>query len=123
MQSTRNFVEMDTGRGFIKARAAIVTVSNGVLAAGKIKFMPELPKRQVDAIAKLTLGSYDHVALELKGNPLQLRNDDLVFEKASGPKTAALLANVSGTPLAMVEVAGKLGRELAQAGEAAMVDF
>ena len=56
-------------------------------------------KRQLDAIAKLSLGSYDHVALELKGNPLQLRNDDLVFEKATGARTAALLANVSGTPL------------------------
>ena len=123
MHSTRNFVEMDTGRGFIKARAAIVTASNGVLAADKIKFTPELPKRHLDAIAKLTLGSYDHVALELKGNPLQLRNDDLVFEKASGAKTAALLANVSGTPLAMVEIAGKFGAELVKAGEAAMTDF
>jgi len=123
MQSTSNWVEMDTGRGFIKARAAIVTVSTGVLAAGKIKFMPELPKRQLDAIAKLSLGSYDHVALELKGNPLQLRPDDLVFEKPSGPRTAALLANISGTPLATVELAGKLGAELSKAGEAAMTDF
>ena len=57
-----------------------------------------------------------------KGNPLQLQNDDLVFEQANGPRTAALLANVSGTPLCMVEVAGKFGRELS-AGEAAMVDF
>jgi monoamine oxidase len=123
MQSTRSLIEMDTGRGLIKARAAIVTVSNGVLAADKIKFAPELPPRHRDAIGKLTLGSYDHVALELKGNPLQLRNDDLVFEKASGAKTAALLANVSGTPLAMVELAGKFGAELAKAGEAAMTDF
>ena len=123
MHSTRGFVEMDAGRGFIKARAAIVTVSNGVLAAEKIKFAPDLPPRHRDAIAKLSLGSYDHVALELKGNPLQLQNDDLVFEKASGPRTAALLANVSGTPLALVEIAGKLGRELAGQGEAAMIDF
>jgi monoamine oxidase len=34
-----------------------------------------------------------------------------------------LLANVSGTPLCMVELAGKFGRELSQGGEAAMVDF
>jgi monoamine oxidase len=121
--STRNSVEIETGRGRIVARAAVVTVSNGVLAADKIKFTPDLPKRQVDAIAKLSLGSYDHVALELKGNPLQLQNDDLVFEQAKGPRTAALLANVSGTPLCMVELAGKFGRELSQGGEAAMVDF
>ncbi len=123
MQSTRTSVEIETTRGRISARAAIVTVSNGILAADKIKFIPELPKRQIDAIAKLSLGSYDHVALELKGNPLGLQNDDLVFEKATGTRTAAMLANISGTPLCMVEIAGKLGRELDQAGEAAMVDF
>jgi len=123
MQSLRNAVEIETARGRITARAVIVTASNGVLDAGKIKFTPDLPKRHVDAVAKLSLGSYDHVALELKGNPLQLQNDDLVFEKPGSARTAALLANVSGTPLAMVEVAGKLGRELSGQGEAAMVDF
>jgi monoamine oxidase len=123
MQSLRNAVEIETARGRITARAVIVTASNGVLDAGKIKFTPDLPKRHLDAIAKLSLGSYDHVALELKGNPLQLQNDDLVFEKPGSARTAALLANVSGTPLAMVEVAGKLGRELSGQGEAAMVDF
>jgi monoamine oxidase len=121
--STRNFVEMEAGRGFVKARAAIVTASIGVLAAEKIKFEPALPKRQIDALAKLSLGSYDHVAIELPGNPLQLRNDDLVFEKATSPRTAALLANMSGTPLCMVDVGGKFGAELSQKGEAAMVDF
>jgi monoamine oxidase len=123
IQSGRNLVEMDAGRGFIKARAAIITVSTAVLAAEKIKFLPELPKRQVDALAKLSLGSYDHIALELKGNPLQLRNDDLVFEKSNGPRTAALLANVSGTSLALVDVGGRFGAELSKAGEAAMTDF
>lgn len=123
IQSLRNAVEIETPRGRITARAVIVTASNGVLEAGKIRFAPDLPKRHVDAIAKLSLGSYDHVALELKGNPLQLQNDDLVFEKATSARTAALLANVSGTPLALVEVAGKLGRELSGQGEAAMIDF
>ena len=123
MQSTRNSVEIETARGRINARAAIVTVSTGVLLADKIKFAPALPKRQIDALAKLSLGSYDHVALELANNPLQLRNDDLVFEKANGARTAALLANVSGTPLCMVEVGGKFGAELSQSGEAAMIAF
>ena len=123
LQSTRNTVEIETARGRIHARAAIVTVSTGVLLAERIKFAPALPKRQIDALARLSLGSYDHVALELANNPLQLRNDDLVFEKASGARTGALLANVSGTPLCMIEVGGKFGAELSQAGETAMIDF
>ena len=62
--------------------------------------------------AKLSLGSYDHIALELAGNPLGLDSDDLVFEKSADTHTAAILANVSGTPLCLIEVAGSFGRDL-----------
>ena len=37
--------------------------------------------------------------------------------------TAAILANVSGTQLCLIEVAGTFGRDLAAQGEAAMVNF
>jgi monoamine oxidase len=121
---TRSRVEIQTEKGTLAAHYAIVTVSTNVLTAGKIKFGPE-PRRQLDAAAKLELGSYDHIALELPGNPYSLLRDELVFEKAERGRiaTAALLANVSGTPLALVEVAGKFGRELAAKGEAEMVAF
>jgi monoamine oxidase len=52
-----------------------------------------------------------------------LQKDDLVVEQATGPKTAALLANVSGTGLHVVTVGGAFGRDLATKGEAAMLDF
>jgi monoamine oxidase len=116
-------VEVETTRGQLEARAAIVTVSTNVLAAGKIKFVPDLPKRQLDAAARLKLGSYDHVALELPDNPLGLRADELVFEKSDSARTGALFANVSGTPLCLVEVAGGFGRDLAAKGDDAMFDF
>jgi monoamine oxidase len=121
--STRRSVEVDTTRGQLNARAVIITASNGVLAAGKIKFDPELPRRYADAIGKLTLGSYDHVAIELAGNPLDLQSDDLVFEKAAGQRTAALLANTAGSTLCVVDVAGPFGKGLAAQGDAAMVAF
>ncbi len=121
--SGRSALEVTTTRGVIYAKAAVITASTAVLAAGKIKFVPDIPKRQLDAAAKLTLGSYDHVAIELKGNPLQLQNDDLVFDKAANARTAALLANVSGSSLCLVEVAGKLGHDLSAQGDAAMFDF
>src|SRR6185436_6336230 len=41
--STRSSVEIETTRGRIIARAAIVTVSTGVLGADKIRFEPALP--------------------------------------------------------------------------------
>jgi monoamine oxidase len=119
----RGGVDIETPRGHITARAVIVTASTGVLAAGKIKFNPDLPKRQVDAVNGLSLGTYERVVLELPGNPLGLQRDDLVFEKTDGARTAALLANVAGSPLVMVDVAGKFGRDLAARGEAAMTEF
>src|SRR5206468_1822476 len=61
--------------------------------------------------------------LELPNNPLGLERDDLVFEKAKGTRTAALLANVAGSPLVTVDVGGKFGRDLAAQGEAAMTAF
>ena len=82
--SLRNSVEIETTRGRIVARAVIMTVSTGVLGAERIRFEPALPPRHRDAIAKLSLGAYEHVALELKGNPLQAQNDDLIFEKPAG---------------------------------------
>ncbi len=120
---TRRGLMVETPKGTISAHAAIVTVSTNVTTSGAIKFTPELSKRQLDAFANLSLGSYDHIALELAGNPLDADSDDLIFEKAAGERTAAILANVSGTQLCLVEVAGSFGRELAEHGEAAMVDF
>ena len=120
---TRRGLTVETPKGTISAHAAIVTVSTNVMTSGAIKFTPELSKRQLDAFANLSLGSYDHIALELAGNPLDADSDDLIFEKAADERTAAILANVSGTPLCLVEVAGTFGRELAEHGEAAMVDF
>ena len=116
-------IEVATTRGELQARAAIVTASTNVLSSGKIKFTPELPRRHLDAAAKLKLGSYDRVALELPNNPLGLRPDELVFEKCDSSRTASIFANVSGTPLCLIDVAGSFGRDLGAKGDAAMVDF
>jgi monoamine oxidase len=120
---TRNGVSVITGKGTINARTAILTVPTNVVSSGGLKFVPELEHHQFDTFGRLSLGSYDHIALELKGNPLGLESDDLVFEKSSDSRTAALLANISGTPLCVVDVAGPFGRDLAAKGEAAMFAF
>jgi monoamine oxidase len=116
-------VTVETPSGRIAARAAIITVSSNVLAAGNIKFAPDMPKRYLDAAAKLSLGSYDHIALQLPGNPLGLSRDDVMIEQSNSMRTALLLANIGGSSLCSIDVAGSFGRDLAAQGEAAMVAF
>jgi monoamine oxidase len=116
-------VAVETPAGRITARAVIVTVSTNVLAAGNIKFTPDLPKRQLDAAAKLSLGSYDRIALQLPGNPLGLARDDAVVEQSNSTRTALLSANIAGSPLCLIDVGGSFGRDLSSQGEKAMVAF
>ena len=120
---TRGGIAVETARGTIAARAAIVTVPTNVVASGGLRFTPDLGHRQIDALGRLSLGSYDHIALELNGNPLGLESDDLVLQKSTDTHTAAILANVSGTELCLIDVAGAFGRDLSAQGEVAMIDF
>jgi monoamine oxidase len=112
---SRGGVSVDTARGTINASVAIVTVPTNVVASGELRFTPDLGHHQIDAFGRMSLGSYDHIALELNGNPLGLEADDLVFEKSNDTHTAAILANI--------DVAGAFGRDLSAHGEAAMFDF
>lgn len=114
---------VQTSAGRIAARAAIVTVSSSVLASGSIKFAPDIPKRTLDAAAKLGLGSYDHIALLLPGNPLGLARDDILIEQSNSTRTALLYANMGSSSLCSVDVGGAFGRDLSAQGEAAMVAF
>jgi monoamine oxidase len=116
---SRRGVTVETAGGAISAATAIVTVPTNVIASGAFKFSPD----RRDLFARLPLGSYDRIALELVGNPLGLESDDLVFEKSSNSHSAAILANVGGTPLCFVDVAGAFGRDLSAQGETAMFDF
>ena len=117
-------VTVETPAGRIAARAAIITVSSNVLTAGNIKFTPELPKRALDAAARLSLGSYDHIALQLPGNPLGLARDEIIIEQSNSTRTALLFADIgSSSSMCSIDVGGSFGRDLAAQGEPAMVAF
>jgi monoamine oxidase len=116
-------VSVETPSGKIVARAAIVTVSSNVLSAGNIRFTPDIPKRQLDAAAKLSLGSLDHIMLQLQGNPLGLSRDDIIIEQSDSTRTALLFANIAGSSLCSVDVGGSFGRDLSAQGAPAMEAF
>ena len=116
-------VTVETPAGKIAARAAVVTVSSNVLTAGNIRFTPDIPKRHLDAAAKLSLGSYDHIALQLQGNPLGLGRDEIIIEQSNSTRTALLFANTGSSSLCSIDVAGSFGRDLSAQGEKAMMAF
>ena len=116
-------VSVETPAGKIVARAAIITVSTNVLTAGAIKFAPDIPKRTLDAASKLSLGSYDHIVLQLQGNPLGLGRDDIIIEQSNSTRTALLFANVGGSSLCSIDVGGSFGRDLSAQGEQEMAAF
>jgi monoamine oxidase len=74
-------VETKPGERF-SGRMVLVTVSTGVLAAGKIQFAPELPADKVAAIRGLPMGLLDKVILEFSTPDVFPRQDGAPVENA-----------------------------------------
>lgn len=119
----RGSVTVETGRGSVRTNAVIVTASTGVLNAALIRFEPGLPKRTADAIAGLSLGTRDRLIFELKGNPLDLADDQRAIFKSNDSRAIALIGRAGGTDLAYADFCGRFGLEMANAGEGVMKDF
>ena len=59
-------VQVVTNKGTINAKACIVTVSAGVLKAEKIKFTPDLPLRNREALESVSMTVSNRVLMQLK---------------------------------------------------------
>ena len=119
-------VEVATPSGPVTAGAAIVTVSTGVLAAGAIGFVPELPPGVQACVAALPMGLAVKVVLRATGP-----------DRLDLPPHCSLDRQVarSGEPAMMFQcwpfgrdyvqgwVGGTPAWELAREGEAAAADF
>lgn len=116
-------VTVETPAGALAARAAIVTVSTAVLAAGSLRFSPALPKRQQDAVAALSCGTYEHLIVHLPGNPTEARADEPFVVKADTAATAKPLARIGGSDWWYFDIGGRFARDLAATGPAAMKAF
>lgn len=120
-------VRVKTTQGEIRARAVIVTVSIGVLAEDLIRFDPPLDLDRRRALDYVTLGDYNHVALQFQTGSIPLEADTwLTYQLAANAKGEAqgggFLCNISGTGLTSFESAGSFSRDLQAAGPKAAID-
>ena len=119
---SRGRVRVETGRGALTARAAIVTASAGVLAAGAIAFDPGLDP---SALSGLQMGLVSKIALRFApGSPaLGFPDDTLVVPQVSDERGHSFLVRPFGMPLAICLVGGSLAWDLSTQVESVNVAF
>lgn len=112
-------VRVETPRGAITAGAAIVTVSNGVLARGAIAFDPPLPADRQSDLANVPMGLLNKVALQFQPGALgKDKTIDLTIQDGDGEPTYFLLRPF-GLEMAIALIGGGRAREMEKAGERA----
>jgi monoamine oxidase len=119
----RGRVELATNRGTLSGRTVIVTASTNVLVSDRLRFSPGLPAAITAALSKLSLGTYERAILEMPGNPYRFGADERIIFKTDNAKTILLHTRVGGSDLLYADLAGRFGRELANAGEASVAGF
>ncbi|MGE0237838.1 MAG: flavin monoamine oxidase family protein [Parvibaculaceae bacterium] len=113
----------ETPRGELAAKAAIVTVSTGVLAFGGLRFAPDLPLSHDEAIHNLPMGLLTKIPLEIKGDRLGLKPFEDILIERHGHHDVYFLCFPFDCDLLVGFVGGDFAWELSAAGEAAAVDF
>lgn len=126
-------VVVETDKGDIMAKKTIVTVSNGVLASDGINFNPPLPVSKKEAFHDISMGVYNHIALQFRENFFGIGEDGYVIyppESGKGdqrefvsPRGVSMLVNISGSNLSLCDVGGEFARELENEGVAGGIDF
>jgi monoamine oxidase len=116
-------VSVDTDAGTISAKAVIVTVSTGVLAANTIKFDPPLPEWKQTAIAQVPMGLLAKIPMMIQGDRLGVAPYDNVLVEYPGNQEIYFLAWPWETDLMVGFVGGDFGWQLSAAGEEAAIDF
>ena len=116
-------VEVETPRGTLRGRAAIVTVSPGVLQFGSPGFYPALPEPHQEAVFDLPMGLLTKIPLQVGGDRLGLRAfDDLLIE-GRGRNDLFFLCFPFDLDLMVGFVGGDFAWEIEAAGREAAVDF
>lgn len=116
-------VAVETPDGTITAKAAIITVSTGVLAAETIAFDPPLPPDKREAVQRISMGAYNNIALMFSEDIFGLGDDAYMAYQMDSSQAMGLATNIAGTNLSLCYVGGSFAKELEAAGAAAAVDF
>ncbi len=110
--------------GSLSCSAVIVTVSTGVLASELIKFVPSLPLSKRESFDAISMGVYNHIALQFSEDVFGMGNDGYVlFQLSEDGNGFGTLTNASGSGLAYCDLGGNWAKELEQESIQFRVDY
>ena len=116
-------VEVETARGTLAAKVALVTVSTGVVNGGELRFDPALPEPHRKAFARLPMGHLEKIALEFEDDVLTLPPNSWFLLQRGDEAPVDLLVRPLGASLAVVHVGGRLADALVGQGMGAVTDY
>jgi len=116
-----NLLRIETARGTIAARHAIVTLPTDIIAAREDLFFPALPDK-VEAAAGLPLGLADKLYLTL-AHPEEFARDTRLFGRIDSKDTATYTLRPQGRPHIEGYFGDGLAATLERGGVKAFVDF
>jgi monoamine oxidase len=105
-------VEVMTSAGKIRARAAILTVSVGVLAAERIKFTPALPVEKQEAIDDIDMAVMNYIGLLFSEDIFGFGSDTYVYQQQIDETGVGYLTNTNHSNLTYGYVGGSQAKAL-----------
>ncbi|WP_248306724.1 NAD(P)/FAD-dependent oxidoreductase [Bosea sp. AAP35] len=115
-------VAVTTPSGTLRANACIVTVPVGVLKAGAIRFTPELPARNRDALDGIGMGALTKIALKVEGDRFGITPGTSFLEAGSPSRLMNFDLFPEDKDLIVAYCGGDHARELSAAGPDAARD-
>ena len=123
IDSTGTQVQIVTTNGELAARAVIVTVPTGVLAAGPFGFAPQLKPAKLEAIAQLPMALYNKIALSFARKAIDAPAGRSVSGLTRKGQAFDAVVRPHDRDAAVVFVGGAQARELEEQGGGAAVSF
>jgi len=115
-------LRLETDRGTLQARAAILTPSTDALLSGALKLDPPMPAEVTDALAGVPLGAANKVALAFDRDIFGLEHATAVHQP-DAPYGCNFQIRPFARNMAIAHSGGPLARELEQAGPEEMTAF
>ena len=116
-------IAVETPRGTLEARCAIVAVSTGVLAGESIHFTPSLPDWKRHAIDCLPMGSCNKVALGFTRNPFGDLDSVMLMPDLGPEQSVEFVVREGGRNIVTAMINGPFAKALAAEGARATADY